>query len=146
MIAPSRDHIKPRTSRGRRRSDIIRLARGREQGQIARRAKDALDPVHSHASSPCNLIESDPALSRPLTDDPSAPNPGAADWLVACRRNDVDATAAVIANRAPTPSRSKLSRDSTDLPSDVGSPKSDISLVEPAIKWFWHYAGTAALT
>ena len=29
-----------------------------------------------------HLLESDPELSKPITDDPSAPNPGAGDWFV----------------------------------------------------------------
>jgi hypothetical protein len=29
-----------------------------------------------------HLIENDPALSKPITDDPAAPNPGAGDWFV----------------------------------------------------------------
>ena len=38
-----------------------------------------------------HLIESDPALSKPITDDPSAPNPGAGDWFVLIDATDVGA-------------------------------------------------------
>ena len=43
-----------------------------------------------------HLIESDPALSRPITDDPSAPNPGAGDWFVLIDGTDVGAVAATM--------------------------------------------------
>ena len=45
-----------------------------------------------------HLIESDPALSRPITDDPSAPNPGAADWFVLIDGTGVEAISATIAS------------------------------------------------
>ena len=47
-----------------------------------------------------HLIESDPALSRPITDDPSAPNPGAGDWFVLIDGTDVSAipSAAALVN------------------------------------------------
>jgi hypothetical protein len=38
-----------------------------------------------------HLIENDPALSKPITDDPSAPNPGAGDWFVLIDATDVGA-------------------------------------------------------
>ena len=38
-----------------------------------------------------HLIENDPALSKPITDDPSAPNPGAGDWFVLIDGTDVSA-------------------------------------------------------
>ena len=34
-----------------------------------------------------HLLESDPVLSKPITDDPSAANPGAGDWFVLDRRH-----------------------------------------------------------
>ena len=37
-----------------------------------------------------HLIESDPALSKPITDDPSAPDPGAGDWFVLIDGTDVE--------------------------------------------------------
>ena len=43
-----------------------------------------------------HLIESDPALSKPITDDPSAPNPGAGDWFVLIDGTDVEAVAAAM--------------------------------------------------
>ena len=43
-----------------------------------------------------DLIESDPALSKPITDDPSAPNPGAGDWFVLIDGTDVGPVSAVM--------------------------------------------------
>jgi hypothetical protein len=43
-----------------------------------------------------HLLESDPALSRPITDDPSAPNPGAGDWFVLIDATDVNAASAMV--------------------------------------------------
>ena len=47
-----------------------------------------------------HLIESDPALSRPITDDPSASSPGAGDWFALIDGTDVNAVSAVLAARA----------------------------------------------
>ena len=44
-----------------------------------------------------HLIESDPALSRPITDDPAAPNPGAGDWFVLIDATHVNAIPAALA-------------------------------------------------
>ena len=44
-----------------------------------------------------HLIESDPALSKPLTGDPSVANPGAADWFMLIDGTDVNAVSAAIA-------------------------------------------------
>jgi hypothetical protein len=46
-----------------------------------------------------HLIESDPTLSKPITDDPSAPNPGAGDWFVLIDGAHVYAISAAIAAR-----------------------------------------------
>ena len=68
-----------------------------------------------------HLIESDPALSKPITDDPSAPNPGAGDWFVLIDATDVGAVppAAMLrfgGNAALKPLMSLERR----LPADVG--------------------------
>jgi hypothetical protein len=49
-----------------------------------------------------HLIESDPALSRPLTDKPSASTSGAGDWFVLIDATDVSAfpTAGIAARLA----------------------------------------------
>jgi len=46
-----------------------------------------------------HLIESDPRLSKPLTDDPEASSPGAGDWYVLIDGTDVDAVTATIDKR-----------------------------------------------
>jgi hypothetical protein len=38
-----------------------------------------------------HLIESDPALSKPITDNPAAADPGAGDWFVLIDATDVGA-------------------------------------------------------
>ncbi len=44
--------------------------------------RDQLDPAKLDGIISMHLIESDPALSRPITDNPSASDPGAADWFL----------------------------------------------------------------
>lgn len=61
--------------------------------------RDKLDPQKLDGIISMHLLESDPALSKPITDDPSAPNPGAGDWYVLIDGTHVDAIAAVIAAR-----------------------------------------------
>ena len=46
-----------------------------------------------------HLLESDPALSKPITDDPSAANPGAGDWFVLIDGTHVNAVSAAVAAR-----------------------------------------------
>jgi hypothetical protein len=79
---------------------IIRLrpsAGGEEQLRTALR--DALDPDALDGIISMHLMESDPALSKPLTDNPSASDPGAGDWFVLIDGTDVNAISAVIAAR-----------------------------------------------
>jgi hypothetical protein len=57
---------------------------------------EQLDPVQLDGIISLHLIESDPALSRPITDDPSAPNPGAGDWFVLIDATDVGAVPAAM--------------------------------------------------
>ena len=44
--------------------------------------RDRLDPAKIDGIIAMHLIESDPALSKPLTDDPPVSDPGAGDWFV----------------------------------------------------------------
>ena len=46
-----------------------------------------------------HLMESDPRLSKPLTDDPRAPNPAARDWYVLIDGTDADAVSMAMATR-----------------------------------------------
>ena len=53
--------------------------------------REQLDPAKLDGIISMHLIESDPALSKPITDDPSTPNPGAGDWFVLIDATDVGA-------------------------------------------------------
>ncbi len=101
-------------SRGKGRGaalGIIRLrpvAGGAEKLRAALR--DQLDPAKLDGIISMHLIEGDPVLSKPITDDPSAPNPGAGDWFVLIDATHVNAVPAAAARfaafRAETVSRS----------------------------------------
>jgi hypothetical protein len=56
--------------------------------------QEQLDPGTLDGIISMHLIESDPALSRPITDDPSASNPGAGDWFVLIDATHVNAVPA----------------------------------------------------
>jgi hypothetical protein len=80
---------------------IIRLrpaAGGAEKLRAA--LQDQLDPAKLDRVISMHLIESDPVLSKPITDDPSAPNPGAGDWFVLIDATDVNAVPAAAARFA----------------------------------------------
>jgi hypothetical protein len=73
---------------------IIRLrppADGKEK--LRATLHEHLDPETLDGVISMHLIESDPALSRPLTDDASATHPGAGDWFVLIDATHVDAVA-----------------------------------------------------
>jgi hypothetical protein len=53
--------------------------------------RDQLDPAKLDGIISMHLIENDPVLSKPLTDDPSTPNPGAGDWFILIDATDVSA-------------------------------------------------------
>jgi hypothetical protein len=61
--------------------------------------RDALDSDALDGIISMHLMESDPVLSKPLTDTPSASDPGAGDWFVLIDGTDVNAIRAVIAAR-----------------------------------------------
>jgi len=52
---------------------------------------EKLDPQKLDGIISMHLIESDPALSKPLTDSPSGSHPGAGDWFVLIDGTHVDA-------------------------------------------------------
>jgi hypothetical protein len=79
---------------------IVRLrpsAGGKDRLRTALRER--LDPEQLAGIISMHLIESDPALSKPLTDDRSAPNPGAGDWFVLIDGTHMNAISAAIAAR-----------------------------------------------
>src|SRR6266852_6534218 len=71
------------------------LAGGEDRLRAALRER--LDAEQLDGIISMHLIESDPALSRPLTDDPSAPDPGAGDWFVLIDATHVNAVPAAAA-------------------------------------------------
>jgi hypothetical protein len=91
-------------SRGTGRSaalGIIRLRPAAGSAEKLRTAlRDQLDPAKLDGIISMHLIESDPLLSKPITDDPSAPNPGAGDWFVLIDATDVNAVPAAAARFA----------------------------------------------
>ena len=77
---------------------IIRLrppAGGHDKLRTALR--DQLDPAKLDGIISIHLLENDPALSKPITDDPAAPNPGAGDWFVLIDSTDVGVVPATVA-------------------------------------------------
>ena len=90
-------------SRGQGRGAALGIIRLRPSagGEEKLRAmlRDALDPGILNGIISMHLIEGDPVLSKPLTDKPSASDPGAGDWFVLIDATDVDAIPAAIATR-----------------------------------------------
>ncbi len=72
---------------------IIRLRPPNGGEKLRPALQDLLDPAKLDGIVSMHLIESDPALSKPLTDDPAAANPGAGDWFVLIDATGVDAVA-----------------------------------------------------
>ena len=79
--------VLPATEIGWHRITLPRAPANRLRAALA----EQLDPNKLDGVISMHLIESDPALSRPITDDPSAPNPGAGDWFVLIDATDVNA-------------------------------------------------------
>jgi hypothetical protein len=70
---------------------IIRLRPGDGADKL-RAALDAqFNPADLDGVISMHLLESDPKLSRPITDDPGAPNPGAGDWFALIDATSVEA-------------------------------------------------------
>ena len=61
---------------------IIRLRPGGGKDKLRTELDALLDPGELDGIIAMHLIESDPVLSKPLTKDADAANPGAADWFV----------------------------------------------------------------
>jgi hypothetical protein len=83
---------------------IVRLrpfAEGEDKLRTALREK--LDPEKSDGIISMHLIESDPVLSKPITDDPAGPNPGAGDWFVLIDGTHVNAISTAITARFTGP-------------------------------------------
>jgi hypothetical protein len=90
-------------SRGQGRGAALGLVRIRPPAEGADKLRSAieakLDPGDINGIISMHLMESDPRLSKPLTDDPAAPNPAARDWYVMIDGTDVEAVAAIMKGR-----------------------------------------------
>ncbi len=90
-------------SRGQGRGAALGIVRVRPTGGGADGLRNALraklDPEELDGIVSMHLIESDPALSRPITKDPPVPGPGAGDWFVLIDGTDVKAISAAIGAR-----------------------------------------------
>jgi hypothetical protein len=82
-------------SRGQGRGAALRVIRLRpvagSEDKLRASLQHALDPKRLDGIISMHLIESDPTLSRPLTDKPSASTSGAGDWFVLIDATDVNA-------------------------------------------------------
>ena len=86
---------------------IVRLRpRAGGEDKLRTALRDRLDPEKLDGIIAMHLIESDPALSRPISDDPPVSDPGSGDWFVLIDATDVRAVSAAITDRlgdAPAP-------------------------------------------
>jgi hypothetical protein len=79
---------------------IIRLRPTAESKDTLRAMlTDQLDPTGLDGIISMHLIESEPALSRPINEASSTVNPGAGDWYVLIDGTHVSAVSAVVAAR-----------------------------------------------
>jgi hypothetical protein len=78
---------------------IVRLRPAGDKDKLRTALRDRLDPEKLDGIISMHLIESDPALSRPITDDPPVSDPGSGDWFVLIDGTDVRAISAAIADR-----------------------------------------------
>jgi hypothetical protein len=90
-------------SRGQGRGAVLGIVRLRPSadGKDTLRAtlNDQLDPDMIDGIISMHLIESDPALSKPITENPAVSNPGAGDWYVLIDGTNMHAISAAIAAR-----------------------------------------------
>jgi hypothetical protein len=94
-------------SRGQGRGAALGIIRLRptaaSQDKLRAALGEKLDPEKLDGIIAMHLIESDPALSKPITDDPPVSDPGAGDWFVLIDGTDVNAIGAAIAARFTGP-------------------------------------------
>ena len=72
---------------------IVRLRPAGDTDKLRIALRDQLDPEKLDGILSMHLIESDPALSRPITDDPPVSDPGSGDWFVLIDGTGVKAAA-----------------------------------------------------
>jgi hypothetical protein len=94
-------------SRGQGRGAALGIIRLRPAAGSHDRLRAALgerlDPEKLDGIIAMHLIESDPALSKPLTDDPPVSDPGAGDWFVLIDATNVNAISDAMAARFTGP-------------------------------------------
>jgi hypothetical protein len=79
---------------------IVRLRpRAGDKDKLRTALRDRLDPEKLNGIISMHLIESDSALSRPITDDPPVSDPGSGDWFVLIDATDMRAVSAAITGR-----------------------------------------------
>jgi hypothetical protein len=87
-------------SRGKGRGAVLGIIRLRpasgNENQLRSTLLEAFDPASHDGIISMQLIENDPALSKPLTDNPSASGAGASDWFVLIDATDVTPVHTVI--------------------------------------------------
>jgi hypothetical protein len=76
---------------------IVRLRPAGDTDKLRTALRDQLDPEKFDGILSMHLIESDPALSRPISDDPPVSDPGSGDWFVLIDATDVKAVSAALA-------------------------------------------------
>jgi hypothetical protein len=94
-------------SRGEGRGTALGVLRTRltlgTEDELRETIREKLDPEQLDGVISMHLIESDPILSKPLTDDPPVSDPGAGDWFVLVDAVDVNAVSTAIAARFTEP-------------------------------------------
>jgi hypothetical protein len=75
---------------------IVRLRPAGGEDKLRAALREQFDPANLDGIISMHLIENDPMLSKPITDDPAAPNPGAGDWFVLIDATDVGAVPAAM--------------------------------------------------
>ena len=78
---------------------IIRLRSATVRDELRDELRNVLDPGAADGIISMHLIESDPGLSRPISDDATVPDPGAGDWFVLIDGTDVNVVEATMAAR-----------------------------------------------
>jgi hypothetical protein len=90
-------------SRGQGRGAALGIIRLRpvagSEDTLRAALREKLDPEKLDGIVAIHLIESDRALSKPITDDPKVSDPGSGDWFVLIDGTEVNAISAVIAAR-----------------------------------------------
>jgi hypothetical protein len=90
-------------SRGQGRGAALGIIRLRpvagSEDTLRAALREKLDPEKLDGIVAMHLIESDRALSKPITDDPKVSDPGSGDWFVLIDGTEMNAISAVMAAR-----------------------------------------------